>query len=114
MWEYKTVAEAMAYTRENFDAVQSAYPNKQVIITEAGWATASNGRGIPPENVGERFQETCLRELLDWAEEEEILVYIFEAFDENWKGSDHPLEPEKHWGIYRVDRSRKRALSLQL
>ncbi len=114
VWEYKTVAEAMNYTRENFDAVQSAYPDKQVIITEAGWATASNGRGIPPENVGELFQETYLRELLEWAEEEQILVYVFEAFDENWKGSDHPLEPEKHWGIYRADRSGKPALSLQL
>ena len=113
VWEYKTVAEAMEYTRENFDAVQSAYPDKQVIITEAGWATASNGRGIPPENVGELFQETYLRELLEWAEEEQILVYVFEAFDENWKGSDHPLEPEKHWGIYRADRSGKPALSLQ-
>ena len=30
------------------------------------------------------------------------------------KGSDHPLEPEKHWGIYRADRSGKPALSLQL
>ena len=114
VWECKTLGEAMEYTRENFDAVQSAYPGKQVIITEAGWATASNGRGIPPENVGELFQETYLRELLEWAEEEEILVYVFEAFDENWKGSDHPLEPEKHWGIYRADRSGKPALSLQL
>ena len=44
MWEYKTVAEAMEHTRENFEAVQSAYPDKEVIMTEAGWATASNGR----------------------------------------------------------------------
>ena len=114
VWEYKTVDEAMAYTRENFSAVQETYPDKQIIITEAGWATASNGRGIPPENVGELYQEAYLRELLAWAEEEQILVYVFEAFDENWKGSDHPLEPEKHWGLYRADRSGKPALSLQL
>ena len=48
VWEYKTVDEAMAYTRENFRVVQETYPDKQIIITEAGWATASNGRGIPP------------------------------------------------------------------
>lgn len=114
VWEYKTVDEAMAYTRENFRVVQETYPDKQIIITEAGWATASNGRGIPPENVGELYQEAYLRELLAWAEEEQILVYVFEAFDENWKGSDHPLEPEKHWGLYRADRSGKPALSLQL
>lgn len=113
VWEYKTVAEAMDYTRKNYEVVQAAHPGKQIVITEAGWATASNGRGIPPENVGEHYQAAYLRELLEWAERESILVYIFEAFDENWKGSDHPLEPEKHWGIYRADRSAKPALSLQ-
>ena len=113
VWEYKTVTEAMDYTRKNYEVVQAAHPGKQIIITEAGWATASNGRGIPPENVGELYKEAYLRELLEWAERESILVYIFEAFDENWKGSDHPLEPEKHWGIYRADRSAKPALSLQ-
>ena len=112
VWEYKTVTEAMEYTRENYQAVKSAHPDKQIIITEAGWATASNGRGIPPENVGELYQEVYLRELLAWAEREKILVYVFEAFDENWKGSDHPLEPEKHWGIFRADRSGKPAFAL--
>ncbi len=113
VWEYKTLDEAMDYTRKNFEAVQARYPNKQVIITEAGWATASNGRGIPPDNVGEMLQREYLEQLLSWAEEQEILVYVFEAFDENWKGSDHPLEPEKHWGLYRADRSAKPALSIQ-
>ena len=113
VWEYKTLDEAMDYTRKNFEAVQARYPNKQVIITEAGWATASNGRGIPPDNVGEMLQREYLEQLLSWAEEQQILVYIFEAFDENWKGSDHPLEPEKHWGLYRADRSAKPALSIQ-
>ena len=63
--------------------------------------------------MGELYQEAYLRELLAWAEEERILVYVFEAFDENWKGSDHPLEPEKHWGIFRADRSAKSAFNLQ-
>ncbi|MDG1032597.1 MAG: glycosyl hydrolase family 17 protein [Luminiphilus sp.] len=113
VWEYKTLDEAMDYTRKNFEAVQARYPDKQVIITEAGWATASNGRGIPPDNVGEMLQREYLEQLLSWAEERQILVYVFEAFDENWKGSDHPLEPEKHWGLYRADRSAKPALSIQ-
>ena len=34
-------------------------------------------------------------------------VDVFEAFDENWKGSDHELEPEKHWGLYKADRTPK-------
>lgn len=111
VWEYKTIDEALAYTKENYAAVCQRHPHKQVIITEAGWATASNGRGIPPENVGEFYQKRYLEELRRWASEQRILVYVFEAFDENWKGSDHPLEPEKHWGLYRADRRPKLAMS---
>jgi exo-beta-1,3-glucanase (GH17 family) len=111
VWEYKTIDEALAYTKENYAAVCQRHPHKQVIITEAGWATASNGRGIPPENVGEFYQKRYLEELQKWACEQGVLVYVFEAFDENWKGSDHPLEPEKHWGLYRADRRPKLAMS---
>ncbi len=109
VWEYKTIDEALAYTKENYAAVAERYPDKQVIITEAGWATASNGRGIPPENVGEFYQKRYLEALNKWSSEQGVVVYVFEAFDENWKGSDHPLEPEKHWGLYRADRQPKLA-----
>ena len=109
VWEYKTIDEALAYTKENYAAVAERHPDKQVIITEAGWATASNGRGIPPENVGEFYQKRYLEELHKWSSEQGVVVYVFEAFDENWKGSDHPLEPEKRWGLYRADRQPKLA-----
>ena len=110
VWEYKTIDEAMAYTRENYAAVCQRHPGKQVIITEAGWATASNGRGIPPENVSEFCQKRYLDELRKWSADNGILIYLFEAFDENWKGSEHPLEPEKHWGLYRANRQPKLAV----
>ena len=83
-----------------------------VIIREAGWATNTNGRGIEPHNVNETFQEQYYQELMEWAEREQVLVYFFEAFDENWKGSDDPLEPEKHWGLFKADRTPKLALQL--
>jgi len=35
VWEYKTVTEAMDYTRKNYEVVQAAHPGKQIIITEA-------------------------------------------------------------------------------
>ena len=38
-----------------------------------------------------------------------ILTFVFEAFDEPWKGSPDPLEPEKHWGLFTVDRHRRRS-----
>jgi exo-beta-1,3-glucanase (GH17 family) len=42
-----------------------------------------------------------------WSEEEKITIFFFEAFDEPWKGSNDPDEPEKHWGIYDVNRKKK-------
>ena len=107
VWEYKSIDEALRFTIENYNVVAQAYPNKQIVITEAGWATNSNGRGIHPHNVNEELQQVYINQLQEWAQNEGVLVYLFEAFDENWKGSSDPLEPEKHWGLYCTDRTPK-------
>jgi len=95
------------YTKDNFFAVANRYPDKPVIITEAGWATNSNGRGIEPHNVSEENQEIYYNDLVEWTDSEGILTFVFEAFDESWKGSSEPLEPEKHWGLFKIDRTPK-------
>ncbi len=107
VWEYKNIHDALQYTKENYDAIANKYPNKLVVITEAGWATNSNGRGICPTNVSEEFQQIYYNDLMKWNKEESILTFVFEAFDEPWKGSDEALEPEKHWGLFKVDRTPK-------
>jgi len=107
VWEFKSIDEGLAYTIANYQAVKEAHPDKQIIITEAGWATNSNGHAIQNHNVNEVFQKQYFHELMTWAQEQQVLVYFFEAFDENWKGSDDPLEPEKHWGLYKADRTPK-------
>jgi len=71
----------------------------------------SNGRGISPENVNEEYQEIYFDKLMEWVEKEEILTFFFEAFDEPWKGSPEPLEPEKHWGLFHLDRTPKKSIS---
>ncbi len=111
VWEYKGIEEAMAYTEDNFNAVAAMYPGKPVVITEAGWATQSNGRGIEPGNVSEEMQKKYFKDFESWSSKNKILSFFFEAFDENWKGSVHPLEPEKHWGLFRADRSPKAAMA---
>jgi len=107
VWEYKNIHEAMEYTKKNYYAVADRYPHKLVVITEAGWTTYSNGRGICPSNVSEEHQNIYINDLLDWCDKDTILTFIFEAFDESWKGSDEALEPEKHWGLYKIDRTPK-------
>jgi len=110
VWEHKTLANALEYTQENYRSVVDRYPDKPVMITEAGWPTASNGRGIEPSNASEELQAQYYEDLLAWTSAEQILTFVFEAFDEPWKGSADPLEPEKHWGLFRLDRTPKLAM----
>jgi exo-beta-1,3-glucanase (GH17 family) len=110
VWEYKNIQEAIGYTRQNFSDVAEAYPGKPVIITEAGWSTSSDGKEICPGMVSEEFQEIYYTDLMNWSEKERILIFVFEAFDEPWKGSPEPSEPEKHWGLFKVDRTPKRVM----
>ncbi|MCO5258315.1 MAG: hypothetical protein M9926_16335 [Lentimicrobium sp.] len=110
VWEYKHINESLDYSKQNYYSVAGKYPDKPVVITEAGWATNSNGRGINPWHVNEEFQMIYFERLMEWVEKENILAFFFEAFDESWKGSSEPLEPEKHWGLFRSDRTPKMAV----
>lgn len=107
VWEYHTIEGAMDYTRQNYHSVADHYPDKPIVITEAGWTTNSNGRGIEPWNASQEFQAHYYSQIIDWSHEARVLTFVFEAFDEPWKGSPDPLEPEKHWGIFTVDRKPK-------
>lgn len=110
VWEYKHIHEALEYTKENYYAVANLYPDKATVITEAGWTTNSNGRGIEAERVNEEMQKIYYDDLIEWTDAERILTFVFEAFDEPWKGSPDPMEPEKHWGLFKEGRTPKLAV----
>ena len=109
VWEYKHIHEAVEYTIANYETVAKQYPGIPVVITEAGWATNSHGIGIHSEHVNEENQKIYYDDLMEWTEKNKVLTFFFEAFDEQWKGSTDPMEPEKHWGLFRSDRTRKLA-----
>ncbi len=107
VWEYKHIHEAIDYTKENIESVARLHPGKPVVITEAGWATCSNGRGMRAEHASQELQDLYYRDLMEWTREAGVLCFVFEAFDEPWKGSPDPMEPEKHWGLFTVERRPK-------
>ena len=107
VWEYKHIHEALDYTKDNVASVARQYPGKTIAITEAGWCTNSNGRGMNAEHAVQELQALYYRDLMAWTRAEGLLCFVFEAFDETWKGSPDPLEPEKHWGLFTVDRRPK-------
>ena len=113
VWEYKHIHEALDYTKDNVRSVASLYPDKTIVITEAGWATNSNGRGMNPAHSSQEMQAIYYADLMAWSREAGMLIFVFEAFDEPWKGSPDPMEPEKHWGLFTVERRPKEVMQQQ-
>lgn len=104
-WEEKSIDEALPYTIENLRAVRAALPEKPIAILEAGWASTAEEFG---ERASEANQARYYREVSEWATGINMTVFFFEAFDEPWKGNPaNPLGAEKHWGLFRVDRTPK-------
>ena len=107
VWEGKNVPEAIDQTINGYEYIKNLYPNKQIVITETGWPTRSNNRQIHPDLANEHNQKVFNSVIDQWSEKQKVTCFFFEAFDEYWKGSNDPLEPEKHWGFYGVDRKPK-------
>lgn len=100
-----TVDEAVALNKEHFANAKRLFPDKQVIFTEVGWTTMGNSQMVPGQACVEN-QQRYITELNQWLEEEQIIAFLFEAFDEPWKGST-PQKSECNWGLYKLDRTKK-------
>ncbi len=115
MWAGVELPEAMSWTERIYEEVCKNHPEKTVVIGEAGWATQVHDEGEQAKRIkgkaGEEEQRLYYRQFTDWASDQKICTFFFEAFDEPWKGGPHPDEVEKHWGLFHVDRKPKAALS---
>jgi exo-beta-1,3-glucanase (GH17 family) len=115
LWNGLQLEDALAWTVAQVDSVRSLHPDRPVVLVETGWATMAHDQGEQARLIKGRFgepeQAVFYRQTRAWADSTRTVVFHFEAFDENWKGSDHPDEVEKHWGFFRSDRSPKAALA---
>ena len=82
IWENRSIEEAVQYSIDNYNSVKQKYPGKTVIISEAGWATKSNGRGVPPDYADEDQQKKYYEKFMEWCKLQGVLTFFFEAFDE--------------------------------
>ena len=110
-WEGKTIEEGLAFSIENIEGVRAALPDKPIVVLEAGWATTAEEFST---QASEANQTRHFRELKAWATESNVTVFFFEAFDEPWKGNpDNANGAEKHWGLFKVDRTPKQVMEQQ-
>lgn len=108
IWEGKGIEEGLSYSIENVREVIEALPGNMIVISEAGWPTVASEF---PEMANEENQLRYYNELMSWSKEMNITTFIFEAFDEDWKGNpDNMMGAEKHWGIFTIDRKPKKVM----
>lgn len=115
MWCSQQLDNALAFVQEQYAVVSAQHPEHQIVIGETGWATQVHAEGHQARLIqgtpGEAEQKRFYEEYAAWIEEARIPSLLFEAFDERWKGSAHPNEVEKHWGLYFSDRTPKAVFS---
>lgn len=114
MWLGQTLKDSVQWTQSIYADVKKNHPNRKIIIGELGWATKKANHGDQGKMIkgkaGEAEQKVFFESITKWLKQEEIGYFYFEAFDEPWKGGDDPGEVEKHWGLFREDRTRKPAI----
>lgn len=122
LWNGKNLETAIPWLSTNFAEVQKMHPKKQVVLGEIGWATnynpAKTGDGeqgtLVKGEVGIQGQEEFLMQLDQWIHQHKVVTFLFEAFDEPWKGggdSSPDNEIEKHWGVFYENRSPKESFT---
>lgn len=114
LWNGRQLDDAVEWTRTLLAEVQAVHPDRKIVLGETGWATAKHNEGeqhrLIRGRVGEEEQRIFYEALRRWATQQRVPTFFFEAFDEKWKGGPHPDEVEKHWGLFRSDRSPKKAM----
>jgi exo-beta-1,3-glucanase (GH17 family) len=118
LWNGKTLKNAIGWMDSTINDIQGRYLGKQIVIGETGWATrynpAKKGDGeqgtLIKGKVGYAAQEKYLILHNEWVNAKGITTFLFEAFDEPWKGggaSSGLEEIEKNWGVFYADRTPK-------
>jgi exo-beta-1,3-glucanase (GH17 family) len=120
LWNGKKLEEAIDWFDQTYRSVQELHPDRTVVIGETGWATNYNSAKTGPGEqgslvkgeVGYDAQASFLIELNQWIDSNLVTTFLFEAFDEPWKGGGEnspPSEIEKNWGVFNEDRSPKKS-----
>ena len=121
LWNGQTLEKSIEWMSNIFfNDIKKFHPEKTIVLGEIGWATkydeTKTGDGqqgsLIKGEVSYAAQEKFLIELYRWIDKNQVTTFLFEAFDEPWKGggeNSSPDEIEKHWGVFYENRTPKQS-----
>lgn len=119
LWNGQTLENAIEWMSNIlYNEIKKFHPEKGIVLGEIGWATnydsSKTGDGqqgsLIKGEVSYTAQEKFLLELHKWIDSNQVTTFLFEAFDEPWKGGGEessPTDIEKHWGVFYETRKPK-------
>jgi len=122
LWNGLQLENAMHWADSVYQDIKTRHPDMTIVLSEIGWATVYNPEKTGPGEQGTlikaevslKAQEKFLTDLNLWINEKQVSTFLFEAFDEPWKGGGDqsgPNEVEKHWGVYDENRTPKESFT---
>jgi exo-beta-1,3-glucanase (GH17 family) len=119
LWNGQTLENSIDWMSNIFfNEIKKYHPEKMLVLGEIGWATdydsTKTGDGqqgsLIKGEVSIAAQEKFIFKLSEWVDQHKVTTFLFEAFDEPWKGGGNessPREIEKHWGVFYENRTPK-------
>jgi exo-beta-1,3-glucanase (GH17 family) len=116
LWNGQTLENSIEWMSNIFfNEIKKYHSDKTIVLGEIGWATnydsTKTGDGqqgsLIKGEVSYAAQGLFLLELSMWIDKNQVTTFLFEAFDEPWKGGGEnsgPNEIEKHWGVFYENR----------
>jgi exo-beta-1,3-glucanase (GH17 family) len=125
LWNGQILENASQWMDQTYLEVKKMHPGKSILVGETGWATNYNPDKKGPGEQGSlvkgevsvRAQEQYLIIHNAWVNKNKITTFLFEVFDEPWKGGGEnsgPNEVEKHWGVFYENRTPKESFQKYL
>jgi exo-beta-1,3-glucanase (GH17 family) len=118
LWNGKTLDNAISWQDSTYRELQRFHPGKLIVLGETGWSTSCDFEKTGPGqqgtlikgDVGLDAQRQFLLGLDSWVRKTRVTTFLFEAFDESWKGGgslSDSTEVEKNWGVHYENRQPK-------
>jgi exo-beta-1,3-glucanase (GH17 family)/cellulose synthase/poly-beta-1,6-N-acetylglucosamine synthase-like glycosyltransferase len=99
-WERTSIDESVSFVQSHFDLVQAEFPDKPIVIGEAGWP--SQGRSYGRAEASLANEATFIRNFVQLSLDKGYDYYIIEAYDQPWKAGNEGAVGA-YWGLFKAD-----------